>query len=113
MRAGGYVRPWLGGPAPDRFATSRPRSLIAVAAAAAPDTLVEVNGVPTRRDDMPRRHPHIVRRQTSEWMRDFVVTEVARVSAMADPTDYLTERSQTWVAMSICIGRTPGVNPFR
>jgi hypothetical protein len=63
-------------------------------AAAAPDMLVEVNGIPTRWDDMPQRYPHIFRRLTPDWMRNFVITEVARVSAVADSTDYLTERSK-------------------
>jgi hypothetical protein len=53
-----------------------------------------VNGIPTRWDDLTQRYPHIFRRLTPDWMRDFVVREVARVSAVADSTDYLTERSQ-------------------
>ena len=68
--------------------------LIAKAAGAAPDTLVEVNGIPTRWDEMPQRYAHISRCLTPDWMQNFVITEVARVWAVADSTDYLTERSQ-------------------
>lgn len=35
------------------------------------ETLVEVNGVPTRWDAMPQRHPRIYQQFTPEWMRGF------------------------------------------
>ena len=44
---------------------------------------------------MPQRYSHMFRRLTPVWMGDFVIAEVARVAAVADSTDYLTERSQT------------------
>jgi hypothetical protein len=69
--------------------------LIAATAAAPPETLVEVNGVLTQWDDMRQRYPHVYRNLTPDWKRRFVVAEVARVSAVAGSTDYLTKREQT------------------
>jgi hypothetical protein len=65
-----------------------------------------------------------VRRLTPVWMGDFVIAEVARVAAVADSTDYLTERSQTEFADgtqetltiqhrlsgSVDIQRSPGIS---
>jgi hypothetical protein len=48
-------------------------------AVAAPDTLVRVNGITIRWDAVPQRYPHISRRLTTDWIRSFVVEEVARV----------------------------------
>jgi hypothetical protein len=39
-------------------------------AAAAPDTLVEVSGAPTRWDAVPQHYPHIARRLTPAWKRN-------------------------------------------
>ena len=64
--------------------------LIAEATATAPDTLVEVIGIPSRWDDMPQRYSHMFRRLTPVWMGDFVIAEVARGRSVADSTDYLT-----------------------
>ena len=64
-----------------------------------PDTLVEIDGILTSWGDVPRLHPSVARRLTREWMRLFVVTEVARVAQVADSTDYLTARlqpSESW-----------------
>jgi hypothetical protein len=99
--------------------------LIAEAAGAPPDTLVEVNGVPTRWNDMPQRYPHISRRLTPDWMRNFVVTEVARVAAVADSTDYLTnahrpgsrtgprKRSRSSTGLPACVPPSSGTTEKR
>lgn len=63
-------------------------------AAADPDTVVMANDRSIRWGDVPERHPNIVGRLTPDWIRNFVISEVARVSAVADSTEYLTAGCQ-------------------
>ncbi|WP_344808361.1 hypothetical protein [Microlunatus ginsengisoli] len=54
------------------------------------DTLVTVNDILVRWDELPRLHPRVARRLTKDWMRTYVVAEVGRVAAVADSTGILT-----------------------
>ena len=58
-----------------------------------PDTLVEVDDVPITLGAVPKWHPRVVVRLTPEWMKGFVVAEVARVTEVANSADYLTKHT--------------------
>lgn len=62
--------------------------LLARVAGLPPNTLVEVEVIAKRWEDLSRFHPLIVRRLSVEWMRDFVRAEVA------DSTDRSTTHIQ-------------------
>jgi hypothetical protein len=76
-------------------------ALIATVGFLPADTLVTVDEVQIRWDELPRRYPKVARCLTDDWMRSFVAAEIARVAAVADSTDILSSYSQDQSSMRI------------
>jgi hypothetical protein len=72
--------------------------LLGMVEAAPGDTNVEIDGTCMLWGDVQRERRTVARRITRAWMYRRVLEEVARAVAVADSTEYLTERSQTVIS---------------